>query len=104
MKYKNIEEQEDAIKKSQEEHANTLSDSRIESLEDRIDKLEDGKRIEWLFLEDRIDKLEDRMTILEKAVSKIEINLWKEKRDALLQLQKDHVEYDFIGEIHEDDR
>ena len=44
------------------------------------------------------------MAILEKAVSKIEINLWKEKRDALLQLQKDHVEYDFIGEIHEDDR
>ena len=40
MKYKNIEEQEEAIKKSQEEHTNTLTDSRIEKLEKRVKKLE----------------------------------------------------------------
>jgi|TARA_Y100001973_G_C4962216_1_gene215530 polyribonucleotide nucleotidyltransferase len=65
MKYKNIEEQEEAIKKSQEEHTNTLTDSRIEKLEKRVKKLEN--------------------------------EIWKRN------LQEDHVRYDFIGDISDED-
>ena len=74
MKYKNIEEQEDAIKKSQEDYANIFTDSTY----------------------GMIKQLEERIAFLEKAVSKLEQKVWKK------EVEIDHVRYEVDEQLRAD--
>ena len=91
MKYKNIEEQEDAIKKSQEDHANTFTDSTygmIKQLEEKV-----------AFLERCISKLEQKIwsgSGLVERIESLEQKVWKK------EVEIDHVRYEVDEQLRAD--